>query len=171
MAIGKEVKTKIASIGSTQKITSAMEMVAASKMRRAQERMALGKPYAQRIRDVVGHIANAVSEYKHQYLDEREVKRVAYVVISTDRGLCGGLNINLFKAAIRSMKAWSDQGVEVITWILFAPAAFFLEGNEVEASQYAAEKGQLESINEALRVNKCAVSEVIPARGQNKPSN
>ena len=91
MAIGKEVKTKIASIGSTQKITSAMEMVAASKMRRAQDRMALGKPYAQRIRDVVGHIANAVSEYKHQYLDEREVKRVAYVVISTDRGLCGGL--------------------------------------------------------------------------------
>ena len=68
MAIGKEVKTKIASIGSTQKITSAMEMVAASKMRRAQERMQLGKPYAGRIRDVVGHIANAVSEYKHQYL-------------------------------------------------------------------------------------------------------
>ena len=83
MAIGKEVKTKIASIGSTQKITSAMEMVAASKMRRAQERMSLGKPYAQRIRDVVGHIANAVSEYRHQYLTEREVKRVAYVVIST----------------------------------------------------------------------------------------
>ena len=87
MAIGKEVKTKIASIGSIQKITSAMEMVAASKRRRAQERMAQGKPYAQRIRDVVGHIANAVSEYKHPYLNERDVKRVAYIIISTDRGL------------------------------------------------------------------------------------
>ena len=136
MAIGKEVKTKIASIGSTQKITSAMEMVAASKMRRAQERMALGKPYAQRIRDVVGHIANAVSEYKHQYLDEREVKRVAYVVISTDRGLCGGLNINLFKAAIRSMKAWSDQGVEVDICVVGNKAAGFFAavgGNVVAA--------------------------------------
>ena len=92
MAIGTEVKTKIASISSTQKITSAMEMVAASKMRRAQDRMAVGKPYAQRIRDVIGHIANSVSEYRHQYMDQREVKRVAYIVISTDRGLCGGHN-------------------------------------------------------------------------------
>ena len=113
MAIGKEVKTKIASIGSTQKITRAMEMVAASKMRRAQDRMALGKPYALRIRDVVSHIANAVSEYKHQYLEQRELKRVGFIVISTDRGLCGGLNINLFKAALKSMKELSDQGVEI----------------------------------------------------------
>tara|TARA_B100000780_G_scaffold13622_1_gene9210 strand:- start:82 stop:942 length:861 start_codon:yes stop_codon:yes gene_type:complete len=136
MAIGKEVKTKIASIGSTQKITSAMEMVAASKMRRAQERMALGKPYAQRIRNVVGHIANAVSEYKHPYLSERDVKRVAYVVVSTDRGLCGGLNINLFKAALRSIKAWSDQGVEVDICVVGNKAASFfgaVGGNVVAA--------------------------------------
>ena len=136
MAIGKEVKTKIASIGSTQKITSAMEMVAASKMRRAQERMSLGKPYAQRIRDVVGHIANAVSEYRHQYLTEREVKRVAYVVISTDRGLCGGLNINLFKAALKSMKAWTDQGIEVDICVVGNKAAGFFSavgGNVVAA--------------------------------------
>ena len=136
MAIGKEVKTKIASIGSTQKITSAMEMVAASKMRRAQDRMALGKPYAQRIRDVVSHIANAVSEYKHQYLEEREVKRVAYVVISTDRGLCGGLNINLFKAALKSMKEWSDQDVEVDICVVGNKAAGFfgtVGGNIVAA--------------------------------------
>ena len=113
MAIGTEVKTKIASISSTQKITSAMEMVAASKMRRAQDRMAVGKPYAQRIRDVIGHIANSVSEYRHQYMDQREVNRVAYIVISTDRGLCGGLNINLFKAAIKSMQAWTDQELDV----------------------------------------------------------
>ena len=136
MAIGKEVKTKIASIGSTRKITSAMEMVAASKMRRAQERMALGKPYAIRIRDVVGHIANAHSEYHHQYLAQRDVKRVAYIVISTDRGLCGGLNINLFKAALRSMKSWSDQDVEVDICVVGNKAAGFFSavgGNVVAA--------------------------------------
>ncbi|MEH6617738.1 MAG: F0F1 ATP synthase subunit gamma [Porticoccus sp.] len=113
MAVGKEVKTKITSIQSTQKITSAMEMVAASKMRKAQERRQLGKPYANRIRSVVGQIANAVSEYKHQYMEQREIKRVGYIIISTDRGLCGGLNINLFKQVIKSMKTWSDQEVEI----------------------------------------------------------
>ena len=136
MAIGKEVKTKLASIGSTRKITSAMEMVAASKMRRAQERMALGKPYAIRIRDVVGHIANAHSEYHHQYLAQRDVKRVAYIVISTDRGLCGGLNINLFKAALRSMKSWSDQDIEVDICVVGNKAAGFFSavgGNVVAA--------------------------------------
>lgn len=113
MAVGKEVKTKITSIQSTQKITSAMEMVAASKMRKAQERRQVGKPYADRIRSVVGQIANAASEYKHQYMEQREIKRVGYIVVSTDRGLCGGLNINLFKQVIKSMKTWSDQEVQI----------------------------------------------------------
>lgn len=113
MAVGKEVKTKIHSVKSTQKITSAMEMVAASKMRRAQERMALGKPYAQRIRAVIGHIANSSSEYRHPYLLEREAKRVGFIIVSTDRGLCGGLNINLFKAALKAMRQWRDAGAEV----------------------------------------------------------
>ena len=87
MAVGKEVKTKITSVKSTQKITSAMEMVAASKMRRAQDQMALGRPYAERIRGVVGHIANASPEYRHQYMTVRDVKRVGFILISTDRGL------------------------------------------------------------------------------------
>jgi len=113
MAVGKEVRTKINSIKSTQKITSAMEMVAASKMRRAQERMSLGKPYAQSIRAVIGNIANATSEYKHKYLVEREVKRVGYIVVSSDRGLCGGLNANMFKEAIKSIKDWAEQEIEV----------------------------------------------------------
>ena len=113
MASTKEIRTKIGSIKSTQKITKAMELVAASKMRKAQERMSLGKPYATRIRAVVGHIANASSEYQHTYLQERaSIKRVGYIVVSTDRGLCGGLNINLFKATVRDMKAWRDKGVE-----------------------------------------------------------
>ena len=125
MAVGKEVKTKITSIQSTQKITSAMEMVAASKMRRAQERRELGKPYADRIRAVVGHIASAVSEYKHQYMEQRDIKRVGYIIISTDRGLCGGLNTNLFKQVIKSMKDWSDQEVENDLCIVGNKAAAF----------------------------------------------
>ena len=126
MAVGKEVKTKINSVKSTQKITSAMEMVAASKMRRAQQRMSLGKPYAQRIRAVVGHLANAAPEYRHQYLTEREVKRVGYILVSTDRGLCGGLNTNLFKAQLKSMQAWSEKGVEAdICTIGSKASAFF----------------------------------------------
>ena len=112
MAVGKEIRTKISSVQSTQKITKAMEMVAASKMRRAQELMAAGKPYSIHIRSVIGHLANATSEFRHKYLKERpEIKRVGYIIVSTDRGLCGGLNINLFKAALRSMKEWSNKGV------------------------------------------------------------
>jgi F-type H+-transporting ATPase subunit gamma len=128
MAVGKEVKTKISSIKSTQKITSAMEMVAASKMRKAQERRAVGKPYAIRIRSVVGQIAKAVSEYKHVYMEQREIKRVGYVIISTDRGLCGGLNTNLFKQAIKSMKDWSDKGVSNDLCVVGNKAAGFFGG-------------------------------------------
>jgi F-type H+-transporting ATPase subunit gamma len=113
MAGAKEIRTQIASIQSTQKITSAMEMVAASKMKRAQDRMAVGKPYATRIRAVVGHIANSTPEYQHTFMTERDVKRVGYIVVSSDRGLCGGLNINLFKRTMASMKLLADQNVEI----------------------------------------------------------
>ena len=136
MAIGKEIRTKISSIQSTQKITSAMEMVAASKMRKAQERMELGKPYARRMRSVVGHIANAAPEYKHMYMQEREVRRVGYIVVSTDRGLCGGLNMNLFKSAIKSMKSWADQDIEIELSLIGAKAAAFFNsyGGNVTAA-------------------------------------
>jgi F-type H+-transporting ATPase subunit gamma len=113
MAGAKEIRTKIASIKNTQKITKAMQMVAASKMRKAQDRMRATRPYAEKIRNVVAHIAQSHPEYRHPYLIEREVKRVGVIVISTDRGLCGGLNINLFKKAIRSMKEWSEAGYEI----------------------------------------------------------
>jgi len=125
MAVGKEIRTKISSIQNTQKITSAMEMVAASKMRKAQERMQVGKPYARRMRAVVGHIANAAPEYRHMYMLEREIKRVGYIVISSDRGLCGGLNGNLFKATIKSMKSWADQGIEIELSLIGAKAGAF----------------------------------------------
>jgi F-type H+-transporting ATPase subunit gamma len=136
MAAGKEIRTKISSIQSTQKITSAMEMVAASKMRKAQERMQRGKPYARRMRAVVGHIANAAPEYQHMYMEKREVKRVGYIIISTDRGLCGGLNTNLFKATIKSMKEWNSQGIEIDLSLVGAKAmAFFSSygGNVIAA--------------------------------------
>ena len=136
MAAGKEIRTKISSIRSTQKITSAMEMVAASKMRKAQERMQLGKPYSRRIRAVVGHIANSAPEYRHVYMQEREVKRVGFIVVSTDRGLCGGMNINLFKATVRAMKMWADQNVEIDLCLVGAKAAAFFGssgGNVVAA--------------------------------------
>lgn len=136
MAAGKEIRTQINSIGSTQKITSAMEMVAASKMRKAQERMQRGKPYAKRIREVVGHLANATPEYQHMYMQEREVKRVGFVIVSTDRGLCGGLNINLFKAAVGEMKQWADKDVEIDFCLIGAKASGFFKsygGNVVAA--------------------------------------
>jgi len=136
MAVGKEIRTQISSIKSTQKITSAMEMVAASKMRKAQERMQLGKPYAQRIRSVVGHLANANPEYQHVYLQDREVKRVGFIIVSTDRGLCGGLNTNAFKAAVKSMKQWADQEIDIDLCLIGAKASVFFNnyGGNVEAA-------------------------------------
>ena len=136
MAGAKEVRTKIASVKSTQKITKAMEKVAFSKMRKAQERMAHGKPYAARMRAVIGHIANATPEYKHRYMVQRPVKRVGYIVVSTDRGLCGGLNINAFKLIVKSMKVWADQGVAIDICAIGSKAqAFFRSygGNVVAA--------------------------------------
>lgn len=137
MAVGKEIKIQIASIGNTRKITSAMEMVAASKMRRAQERMAASQPYAKQIRNVVGHIANATPEYRHQYMEERDVTRVGYIVIASDRGLCGGLNVNMFKAMLKTMKEWHEKGVEQKFCAIGSKAVTFFRsyGGEVLASK------------------------------------
>ena len=155
MAVGKEIRTQISSIQSTQKITSAMEMVAASKMRKAQDRMEVGKPYAQRIRNVVGHIANAAPEYKHIYMQERDVKRVGYIIVSTDRGLCGGLNINLFKAGIKAMKEWDDAGVEIDLCLVGAKAAAFFNsygGNVVAAVRDLGEQPEVEDLIGGVKV-------------------
>jgi F-type H+-transporting ATPase subunit gamma len=113
MAGGKEIKTKIASVQNTQKITAAMEMVAASKMRRAQDQMFATRPYAERIATVVHHVASAHTEYKHPFLNERPMKRVGIVAISTDRGLCGGLNTNMFKKALNHIAELDGKGIEI----------------------------------------------------------
>ena len=113
MAATKEIRKKIASIGNTQKITSAMEMVAASRMRRTQLKMREGRPYSDRMRQVIGHLAHAAPEYRHIYMEEREIRRVGYLVVSSDRGLCGGLNINLFRGLVKDMARWNEQKVEI----------------------------------------------------------
>ncbi|MBH80932.1 MAG: F0F1 ATP synthase subunit gamma [Gammaproteobacteria bacterium] len=136
MAVGKEIKKKIGSVENTQKITSAMQMVAASKMRRTQERMREGKPYAEKIRAVIGHLANSNPEYRHTYMEPREIKRVGYLVVSTDKGLCGGLNINLFRALVRDMAEWHAKGVGSDLGLVGNKAAAFFRsvgGNVVAA--------------------------------------
>ena len=113
MSGAKEIRGKIKSIKNTQKITKAMEMVAASKMRRAQDRMAASRPYAEKMRNVIAHLSQAHAEIKHPFMIEREIKRVGYIVVTSDRGLCGGLNVNLFKKTIGDMKVHHDNSVEI----------------------------------------------------------
>ena len=126
MAVGKEIRTKINSVKNTQKITKAMEMVAASKLRKTQDRMAASRPYADRIRAVIGHLNEANPDYRHPFLEHREVKRVGYIVVTTDRGLCGSLNVNLYRALLNSVKSWQDKGVEVDLGIVGAKGMAFL---------------------------------------------
>ena len=137
MASAKEIRTKIGSVKNTQKITKAMEMVAASKMRRAQERGMASRPYAERLRRTMGHLSKANPEYKHPFVVEREIKRVAYIVVSTDRGLCGGLNINLFRKLLGELKMWKSKGVEVDVSIIGSKARSFFNrmGGKIIAEQ------------------------------------
>ena len=140
MAVGKEIRDQITSVKSTQKITKAMEMVAASKMRKAQDRMLAARPYAHKIRSVVAHISKANLEYKHPFTIEREVKRVGYIVVSSDRGLCGGLNMNVFRKTMSELVEWDNKNVEIdIATIGSKALAYFRRaGGKVisEASHY-----------------------------------
>ena len=155
MAGAKEIRTQISSIKSTQKITSAMEMVAASKMRKAQERMQTSRPYAERIRQVVGHIAHANTEYQHSFLTEREVKRVGFIVVATDRGLCGGLNTNLFKKTLESMSEWRDQGAEIDFCLIGSKAVSFFRnfgGNVVAAMTHIGDNPNIADLIGGVKV-------------------
>ena len=135
MASGKEIRTQIGSVQNTQKITRAMEMVAASKMRKAQDRMHAARPYADKIRGVINHLAFAHSEYKHPYLEDRDVKRVGFIVVSSDRGLCGGLNNNLFRKTLNVMKEWQDKKIDVDLCTIGSKAtSFFKNVSNIKAS-------------------------------------
>jgi F-type H+-transporting ATPase subunit gamma len=151
MAGAKEIRTKIKSVQNTQKITKAMEMVAASKMRKAQDRMRASRPYADKMRDVLSHLAQAHCEYKHPYLQDREeVNRVGYIVVSTDRGLCGGLNTNMFKAAINEMSDWHDKNVEIDICAIGKKAATFFSRFQGNIISQTADLGDQPSQEELI---------------------
>ncbi|MCP4790769.1 MAG: F0F1 ATP synthase subunit gamma [Gammaproteobacteria bacterium] len=155
MAVGKEIKTQIASIQSTQKITSAMEMVAASKMRKAQDRMNESRPYASKMRQVIAHLAKSNPEYKHLYLQQRELKRVGYIVVSSDRGLCGGLNINVFKKTVQAMSEQNDNGVEIDVCAVGSKSASFFNnygGNVVASKTHLGDKADASELIGAVKV-------------------
>ncbi len=151
----KEIRTKIASVKNMQKITSAMEKVAASKIRKAQQQMEASRPYAERIRRVIGHLSHANPDYKHPFLVEREAKRVGYIVISTDRGLCGGLNANLFRTMIGEIAKWQEQNVEVDLALVGAKAVTFFRrmgGNVVGTATHLGDKPSVNDLIGAITI-------------------
>ena len=155
MANANELRKQIGSIKNTQKITKAMEIVAASRMRKSQERMARGRPYNDHIRTVIGHVANASPEYRHHFMIEREVKRVGYIIITTDRGLCGGLNINLLKNVVQDIKKWVDKGMEVDLCLIGNKGAQFFRsygGNVIAASTHVSEAPAIADLSGSIKV-------------------
>jgi F-type H+-transporting ATPase subunit gamma len=155
MAGAKEIRTKIKSIQNTQKITKAMEMVAASKMRKAQDRMAAARPYATKMRNVVAHLAHAHPEYRHPYLESREAKRVGYIVVTTDRGLCGGLNVNLFRTIVGHMKEWHGKGAEIDFCVIGNKGLGFFKrmgGNIVSEASHLGDKPALTDLIGTVKV-------------------
>ncbi|SDX46242.1 F-type H+-transporting ATPase subunit gamma [Allochromatium warmingii] len=156
MAGAKEIRTKIASIKSTQKITKAMQMVAASKMRKAQDRMAASRPYAEKMLQVISHLANATPEYRHSFMAiERPRKRVGYIVVSSDRGLCGGLNSNLFRRLIAEIKEQRTAGIEPVFCTIGTKALGFFKrfGGEVKAqATHLGDKPHVEDLVGTVKV-------------------
>jgi len=162
MAGAKEIRTQIKSIQNTRKITKAMEMVAASKMRKAQDRMRASRPYAEKIRNVIAHLSQAHPEYKHPFLIEREARRVGLIIISTDRGLCGGLNINLFKTVIGQLREWQDAGLEVDIAVFGSKAQQFFKrigGNIVAQATHLGDAPGVDDLIGSVKVMLDAYSE------------
>jgi F-type H+-transporting ATPase subunit gamma len=151
----KEILNKIRSVKNMQKITSAMEMVAASKIRKAQDQMQASRPYAERIRKVIGHLGAANPDYKHPFLEEREVKRVGIIIISTDRGLCGGLNINLFKRIVSEISSLQEQKIEIDLVLVGSKAVQFfkrLGGNVLGTTTHLGDRPQISDLIGAIKI-------------------
>ncbi|MBS0591210.1 MAG: F0F1 ATP synthase subunit gamma [Proteobacteria bacterium] len=163
MAGAREIRTKIKSVQNTRKVTRALEMVSASKIRKAQDLMKASRPYARAMRQLIGHIARANTEYKHPFLVAREeVKRVGYIVVSTDRGLCGGLNSNLFRKLLGEIRAWQEKGVEVDVVAIGTKASVFfrrLKVNLVGSTTHLGEKPKVEALIGVIKVMLDAYSE------------
>jgi F-type H+-transporting ATPase subunit gamma len=156
MAGAREIRTKIKSVQNTRKVTRALEMVSASKIRKAQDLMKASRPYARAMRQLIGHIAKANTEYKHPFLVERsEIKRVGYIVVSTDRGLCGGLNSNLFRKLLGEIREWQNKGVEVDVVAIGTKANVFfkrLKVNLVGSVAHLGEKPKVEQLIGVIKV-------------------
>lgn len=155
MASGKEIRGKIASVKNTQKITRAMEMVAASKMRKAQDRMRASRPYADKIRNVIHHLAQAHPEYQHPYLISHEPKRIGFIVVSSDRGLCGGLNTNLFRTLLRTMREWDEKGIPIELCTIGQKASAFFRrfgGKIVAQATHLGDSPHVEDLIGAIKV-------------------
>ena len=156
MAGGREIKTKIKSVQNTRKVTRALEMVSASKIRKAQDRMKASRPYARMMRQIVGHVAKANTDYVHPFMAERaEIKRIGYVVISTDRGLCGGLNSQMFRRILADMREWQGKGVEIdIVCVGQKASTFFrrLKVNMLGSVTHLGEQPQVEQLIGVIKV-------------------
>ncbi|BAV99746.1 F-type H+-transporting ATPase subunit gamma [Lysobacter enzymogenes] len=156
MAGGREIKTKIKSVQNTRKVTRALEMVSASKIRKAQDRMKTSRPYARVIKQVIGHLAQANSDYRHPYMVERkDVKRVGYVIVSSDRGLAGGLNNNLFRKLLGEFRKWQEQGVEVDVVTIGQKASVFfrrIKVNMLASVTHLGDQPHLEQLIGVIKV-------------------
>ena len=151
MAGGKEITGKIRSIENTKKVTSALEMVSASKIRKSQELMNASRPYARMIRRVMGHLSKANPEYRHPFTVRREeTNKVGYIIVSTDRGLCGGLNTNLFKLVIGDIRQWKDKGADVSLVTLGKKASSFFRNIKVEIAAHASDLGEKPQIDDLI---------------------
>jgi len=164
MTAAKEIRSKILSIKNTQKITRAMEMVAASKMRKAQDRMLRAKPYAKKILQVIGHLAIGHAEYRHPFLDNRPPKRIGYIIITTDRGLCGGLNSNLLKTTLKDIKQWQDKGVEVSLCLVGKKAENFFKRIGGHVLAHADHLGDAPKVSAIVGIVKVMLDEYLNNR-------
>jgi F-type H+-transporting ATPase subunit gamma len=164
MAIAKEIRQKIQSIKNTQKITKAMEMVAASKMRKTQERMVRAIPYAKKILQVISHVAKSHAEFKHPYMEARDVKRVGYIIITTDRGLCGGLNSNLLKTTIKTIKAQIEKGIEVDLCLIGNKAMSFFKRMGGNVIAHKRDLGDSPSVTDLIGVVKVMLDAYLDRR-------
>lgn len=159
MSNAKEIRRKIGSVQNTKKITRAMEMVAASKLRKAQDRMRLSKPYAKKIRKVIAHVANAHPEYVHPYLQEREIKTVGFIVVTTDRGLCGGLNVNLLKQVITKMQGFDQENVNVKLCVIGRKGMSFFKSAGGDVIAHADHLGDAPEVADLIGIVKVMLDE------------
>lgn len=155
MSGGKEITGKIKSIENTKKVTSALEMVSASKIRKSQALMKATRPYAHMMRRIIGHLGKANPEYRHPFtIHHQEVKKVGYIIVSTDRGLCGGLNSNLFKRVLKNMAEWKGKGAEISMVTLGKKASSFFRNIKVEIRAHASNLGEKPQIGDLIGVIK-----------------